>query len=772
MKKEVLRLLVLIGSSLIPLAVWAQPAYPPPPGGWTYIYNVTNDIIIPAIPGNFDFLDGTWSHQNGSDGWDGSAPGGVLATSSGGFATGNAPGGVTNYTESGVTFLRIQDTGNPNGYLDPNGAGYGGSFNNAKMWFGHQMNTDPAVTNNSLVVSNVLDAGVTLTFRARIPKPANTTSPLDNEFPEGLQLGPDFTNSIPYPAAGDGTVIKDSGRGNFTIRQSASLGWSFAFSLTLSNDVRDSVVNTSADILSTGLAANFAGLTMNTFQGSLFPDTGVTPDLGNSRNVINGPYGTLGTTFGLGIFRGIPFDPTDWHEFWIVLQADPYGIGTHRGFFFMDGSTTPTIFSLTGATGGEYGTASTLQFGSTATSQTAALDVDFYGYKVGAYFPTGALPQAFIGGIVGSPVGFKLGLDDGATNVVDPAIVLVKLNGGIIIPARVTKSNNNTTITYLVPSPTTAPLPSLSSNFVEVTFASTNVPPVTNTLTASFIVPFYATLPPSIKLAASELDTNAPGFTMRVVQAPFGLPNKVARREIAQTLINPADGITPFANTATPNADGTFLYDEPVAVNYNDQATDTRGFFPSIAPPGILGNQDNFNEEIITYVPLTAGLHRFGLQTDDGHRLSAGRDPRDVPNLIDIGAADGGNATERRYYYYVQEAGIYPFRLLWYEGGGTAAAEWFSIDPVDALDAPNYPAITRTLINDTNTPAGLPSYRKTTTPPVLTSTLSGTNVIISWTGFGWLESATNVTGPYVDIAGASPKTVPATAGETYYRVRR
>src|SRR5438034_8974866 len=333
MKKEVLRLLVLIGSSLIPLAVWAQLAYPPPPGGWTYIYNVTNDIIIPAIPGNFDFLDGTWSHQNGSDGWDGSAHGGVLATSSGGFATGNAPGGVTNYTESGVTFLRIQDPGNPNGYLDPNGGGYGGSFNNAKIWFGHQMNTDPAVTNNSLVVSNVIDTGVTLTFRARIPKPANTTSPLDVEFPDG-QAG-SFPTGVPYPAAGDGGVIKDGGRGNFTIRQSAPpFAWSFAFSLTVSNDVRDSVVNTDADILSTGLAANFAGLTMNTFQGSLFPDTGATVNLGNSRNVINGPYGTLGTTFGLGIFRGIPFDPTDWHEFWIVLQSYPYGIGSLRGVFY------------------------------------------------------------------------------------------------------------------------------------------------------------------------------------------------------------------------------------------------------------------------------------------------------------------------------------------------------------------------------------------------------------------------------------------------------
>ncbi|MBI3850503.1 MAG: hypothetical protein HY298_09585 [Verrucomicrobia bacterium] len=54
------------------------------------------------------------------------------------------------------------------------------------------------------------------------------------------------------------------------------------------------------------------------------------------------------------------------------------------------------------------------------------------------------------------------------------------------------------------------------------------------------------------------------------------------------------------------------------------------------------------------------------------------------------------------------------------------------------VSQPNYPAITRSLLNDL---ARLLSYHKTTTQPVMTSRLSGGNVVIEWTGFGWLQSA-------------------------------
>ena len=243
-------------------------AFSDPAGGWTYIFN--GDAAAYGDTTSFDALDGTWSHNNGSDQWDGSQIGGT-------FGPDNAPGGVNIITEGGITYLRIQDTGDPRdyGYPDPS---------NRKIYFGHNMNDRGA--NNT-----VLDEGVTLSFRARIP----TNGPLDALHRDGQQA-----NGVqPYPAAGDGYVTSDGGKGNFVIKQGG--GGAIAFSLTTTND-------TPGGDPATG-RANFAGLTMNEFAG----------------NQISGSV-----NFGQGTATNVvPFNPTEWHEFWIVLRKDPGGVGTH-----------------------------------------------------------------------------------------------------------------------------------------------------------------------------------------------------------------------------------------------------------------------------------------------------------------------------------------------------------------------------------------------------------------------------------------------------------
>jgi len=74
--------------------------YGDPDGGWTYIY--TGDAAAPGA--DYTALDGTWNHDNGSDQWDESEIGTGM------------PGGVSVLTENGVTFTRIQDTGDPRDY--------------------------------------------------------------------------------------------------------------------------------------------------------------------------------------------------------------------------------------------------------------------------------------------------------------------------------------------------------------------------------------------------------------------------------------------------------------------------------------------------------------------------------------------------------------------------------------------------------------------------------------------------------------------------------
>ena len=74
-------------------------SYGDPDGGWTYIYHGDQDS--PELTAS---LDGGWAHDS-NDRWDGSAPG----------EEGTAPGGVKSFTEGDVTYLRIQDAGDPRG---------------------------------------------------------------------------------------------------------------------------------------------------------------------------------------------------------------------------------------------------------------------------------------------------------------------------------------------------------------------------------------------------------------------------------------------------------------------------------------------------------------------------------------------------------------------------------------------------------------------------------------------------------------------------------
>ena len=329
-------LLLLVGS----LRVGAGVAYPNPPGGWTYIYNGDQLIAMDDASG-FASLDGTWSHNNGSDTFDGSAIGGTFSTGSG-FGIDNGPGGASLFTEGGISYLRMQDTGDPRDYAYPDPS-------NRKVYFGHDVEVDGGGM-------DVIDAGVTLTFRARIPTPGNTTFPLDALHRDGQQAA----GVQPYPPEGDGYVTSDGGKGNFVVRQRS--GGAVAFSLTQTNDTTGGDPN--------GARANFAGLTMNEFNG----------------NQISG-----NVNFGQGTGTNvIPFDPTQWHEFWIVLRKDPANIGTHQGFIYRDGSLSPIVFRITAGNGNDY-PQSYIAFGGTATPQNWALDVDFYGYKLGAEFPPGAL---------------------------------------------------------------------------------------------------------------------------------------------------------------------------------------------------------------------------------------------------------------------------------------------------------------------------------------------------------------------------------------------
>jgi hypothetical protein len=184
-------------------------------------------------------LDETWDHDNGSDAWDGTGPG-----------EGN-PGGAAALTEDDVTFLRIQDTGDPRdlGISDPS---------NRKVYL-----TRP--------IDITLD-GVRLEFRARVA----TTPPLDDMVAE------------PWPAEGIGYHIRDNGKGMFGISDGVGI---ISFSLAQAGE--PDFVDATTDLL-----------VMNNLVGAEPSGDVDTGDAATAVNMVAVDDVTLWNTFTIDIVAG------------------------------------------------------------------------------------------------------------------------------------------------------------------------------------------------------------------------------------------------------------------------------------------------------------------------------------------------------------------------------------------------------------------------------------------------------------------------------------
>jgi hypothetical protein len=195
-----------------------------------------------------------------------------------------------------------------------------------------------------------------------------------------------------------------------------------------------------------------------------------------------------------------------------------------------------------------------------------------------------------------------------------------------------------------------------------------------------------------VNAAAPGTGTN-PGFSVRVVQAPTGsnLANSLQRAE-AQLA----------SNSTIPKYYETNVVDP--LINYSENGPGSaNGYFPDDALiPGLDFNangNDDIAMEIRTYLELPAGAVRLGVRCDDGYKVVSGTSLTDMSTLP-LGFHNGGPA-DQTFDFVVPQAGLYPFRMVWYERGGGANVEWFSVDGVSG---------TRTLINDTNTPTAIKAY--------------------------------------------------------------
>ncbi len=357
--------------------------------------------------------------------------------------------------------------------------------------------------------------------------------------------------------------------------------------------------------------------------------------------------------------------------------------------------------------------------------------------------------------------GFTLALADSGAALLDEKTVAITLDGNAA-QTTATKSGDTTTVVY---QPSAAwvggSVHTLLLSFKDKAGKSYSR---TSTFTAptGFIPASYAVGP---------ADTSKKGFLVRTWQSP-GQPNTLAWTE---DQLDGKHGTNRIAHPEifTDSQYGNKYLDESGVIDYWNSGGE--GNFPNNATQNVPGlandgaNDDNYSIEAFTFLDLPAGKVTMGVNSDDGFRVYVvpTGDPRDKG--IPLGQFDAGRGVADTIFdLSVEKAGVYPFRMIYEEGGGDSAVEWFSVTP----DGNKH------LINDAADSASIKAFRAATVvaPPPASKftgiTRSAGSITISWTGTGILQSADEITGPWQDVPGAtSPRTITPTGSRKFYRFK-
>ncbi len=236
------------------------------------------------------------------------------------------------------------------------------------------------------------------------------------------------------------------------------------------------------------------------------------------------------------------------------------------------------------------------------------------------------------------------------------------------------------------------------------------------------------TIPPSLAAPAGSVNTNVPGFKVRIVQGDANtVQNSAAAAEalISGKIIDPTTGLP--LNNATPNpVDGSFFYNFDKYINLHEQAiidptvaTAGENFNATAAAPmnilndpepgipGTTSSGDYFAVEFTGFLQLPAGTVRFGVNSDDGFKLTIGSGVNTRVQALQLIILDGTRGfANTEANITVTQAGLYPVRLLWWENtGANSGVELYTF-------APGTTSGNRYLINDTNQANSIRAYRE------------------------------------------------------------
>jgi hypothetical protein len=317
------------------------------------------------------------------------------------------------------------------------------------------------------------------------------------------------------------------------------------------------------------------------------------------------------------------------------------------------------------------------------------------------------------GGTIPYGGSINVAITDGASQAVDASSVKLLVDGAAVTAAA-TKSGSTTSLSY---TPAT-PFASGSSHNAELDYSAGGTA-VTKTWT--FVSAKYAYL---TKDLAVTPDTSKPGFIWDYFQNELDGNNfnYVMEQVLSGNwgLTNNADitvqGIASGPGKALGSSPSSMIeWEIPTVINMSKTGGDTHGNFTpddqEPGTPGTTGATDGQKAVAWSYLDLPAGTLTMGVNSDDGFRVYAGS-VHDALAKQFAGEFDGGRgAADTTFQIVVKDAGVYPFRLEWENGGGDSNVEWYTVNGTNKV-----------LINDTAN-GGIKAYRAVTsaTPPYIAS---------------------------------------------------
>ena len=322
---------------------------------------------------------------------------------------------------------------------------------------------------------------------------------------------------------------------------------------------------------------------------------------------------------------------------------------------------------------------------------------------------------------------------------------------GAPVAAEIDVDDDITTVRYQPPAAAWG-----STHTVELSYQTAGEP--SQTRMESFSYGHYTGVPSLPTEWAGPVGSGAePGFSVRTVQTLAGRANSVdaAEAQLKTEGDFSAEQSVDVINFSIFEASGDGLFFDDIGL-----------FDAELVSPD---SNDFVSMEAIAYLALDEGGYTMGINSDDGFRVTAGLRPEETE--LEFDRYDGGrgvNQTEPQnlFSFVVEKAGVYAFRLLWYQGTGDASVEWYTYNRTNGqailLNADDANSVKAFQERSREPGAAAPEIR---------IRRSGAEIVLEWEG--QLESTRFLDDDeWTPLPEAtSPLTIDPKTAEPYYRSR-